>query len=92
MPIFAEDIASKFSKIDVPTHLIIGTRDRTGPGRNWKKDGVDHKLGQYQHLGKQAAQAIPNATLYELAGLGHMPQIEDYEKFKPVFLKSMRID
>lgn len=89
MPIFAEDITAKFMKISVPTHLIIGTRDRTGPGRNWKKEGVTYKFGQYQQLGKEAAKAIPNAKLYELKGLGHMPQIEDYETFKPVFLKSM---
>jgi pimeloyl-ACP methyl ester carboxylesterase len=90
MPIFAEDITTKFSKISVPTSLIIGTRDRTGPGRGWKKSGVDYKLGQYQYLGKRAADIIPNADLYLMEGLGHLPQIENFERFKPVFIKALK--
>lgn len=89
MPIFAEDITTKFSKISVPTSLIIGTRDRTGPGRGWKKPGVDYLLGQYQNLGKQAAGLIPNAHLYTMEGLGHLPHIEDFERFKPVFIRAI---
>lgn len=88
-PIFAEDITRRFPYITTPTALIIGTRDTTGPGRNWKKPGVDRKLGEYKKLGKQAAQSFPNATLFELEGLGHMPQIENFARFKPTFLQSL---
>lgn len=91
-PIFAEDITSRFPKLRVPTRLIIGTRDRTGPGRNWKKPGVTHKLGQYPELAKAAEEAIPDAKLYPLEGLGHLPHIEDFEKFKPAFLDAIKDD
>jgi len=84
-PIFSEDITPLLSKITTPTHLIIGTRDRTGPGRGWMKDGADHKLGQYQILGMKAQEKIKNSKLYELPGLGHMPQFEDYAKFSSAF-------
>lgn len=89
MPIFAENITTKFSKISVPTSLIIGTRDRTGPSQGWKKSGVDYSLGQYQNLGKQAAELNPNAHLYTMEGLGHLPHIEDFERFKPVFIRAI---
>ena len=85
-PIFTEDITSKLEKITQETYLIIGTRDTTGPGRAWKKTGVDHKLGQYHKLGKAAKSKIKNSTLLELPGLGHLPQFEDYERFSEVFL------
>ena len=85
-PIFTEDITPKFEKITQETYFIIGTRDTTGPGRAWKKDGVVHKLGQYDKLGKAAKSQVKNATLLELPGLGHMPQFEDYERFLSVFL------
>lgn len=85
-PIFSEDIVSKFPNIKTPTFLIIGTRDRTGPGRGWKKEGHENiKLGQYQKLGKKAQRMIPGAKLHELKGLGHMPQFEDYQKFSRAF-------
>lgn len=85
-PIFVEDIMPKLKKIIQETYFIIGTRDTTGPGRGWKKAGVNYKLGQYNKLGKKAKSQVKNATLLELPGLGHMPQFEDYKKFSSVFL------
>lgn len=89
-PIFAEDITSKFSSIKTPTVLIIGTRDKTGPGRGWKRDGSTYKLGQYHKLGKKAANMFPNATLFELKGVGHMPHFEAYDEFIKVFNKGIK--
>ncbi len=62
----------------------MGTGDRTGPGRNWKKPGVDYELGRYDLLGKAAASLIPDAKLYELTDLGHLPQLENFERFRNV--------
>lgn len=88
-PIFSEDITTKFRHIFNDVVLIIGTRDKTGPGRNWKKPGVNVKLGNYKKLGKDANALFPNSKLYELKGLGHMPQFENYESFKKVFLNEL---
>lgn len=88
-PIFNEDITSKFNDIKNEVLLIIGTRDKTGPGRFWKKDGVKRKLGNYKILGKETNKKLQNSKLIELEGLGHMPQFEDYERFKQVFYKNL---
>ncbi|MDD0854016.1 alpha/beta hydrolase [Halobacteriovorax sp. GB3] len=88
-PIFSEDITTKFKDIKNEVILVIGTRDKTGPGRNWKKDGVTRKLGEYHKLGKKAHKSFENSKLYELKGLGHMPQFEDYERFSRVFFKDL---
>ncbi len=85
-PIFSEPIIHIFKDIDVPVKLILGTRDRTGPGRKWKKQGINRKLGQYQKLGKTIKALNPKKiTLFELKGLGHMPQFEDYQQFSKAF-------
>ncbi|MGJ8656479.1 MAG: alpha/beta fold hydrolase [Akkermansiaceae bacterium] len=84
-PIFSENIVAKFPQITTPTHLVIGTRDKTGPGRGWKKSGVTKTLGEYDKLGKKTQALIKGSKLYELEGLGHMPQFEDYEAFSKVF-------
>lgn len=83
-PIFNEPIVDVLGKIQQPTTLIIGTRDRTGPGRAWKKD-PKQELGRYDLLGKQAVATLKNGKLFELEGLGHMPQFEDYARFSEVF-------
>ena len=87
--IFTQPVITEFNDLSVPVRLIIGTRDRTGPGRNWKKPGVDYELGRYDRLGKSAARLIHDAELYELTDLGHLPQIENFDRFKIVLDKAL---
>jgi pimeloyl-ACP methyl ester carboxylesterase len=87
--IFTQPVVTEFKDLSVPVSLIIGTRDRTGPGRGWMRSGVEYELGRYDRLGKQAAKTIPNAKLFELPGLGHLPQIEDFARFKKVLTKAL---
>ena len=44
-------------------------------------DGVIYDLGRYDLLGKRAKKINNNIRLIELNGLGHLPQIEDFETF-----------
>ncbi len=83
--IFTGPVINEFDNIQVPTTLIIGTRDRTGPGRGWKKDGVDRELGRYDQLGKEIKRINPEINVIELDGLGHLPQIESFKRFSTVF-------
>lgn len=87
--IFTQPVITEFGDFSVPVKLIIGTRDRTAPGRNWKKEGVERELGRYDKLGKHAAGLIPNSELFELDGLGHLPQVEDFERFKVALKKAL---
>lgn len=88
-PIFSENIVDRFSQIKSETFLIIGTRDKTGPGRGWLKEGVTRKLGEYKELGKSTKNMIKGSMLIELDGLGHMPQYEDYNVFIKAFYRAI---
>ncbi|RUO26537.1 alpha/beta hydrolase [Aliidiomarina minuta] len=79
--IFTGAVVNEFDQLSVPTDLIIGTRDTTGPGRGWKKEGVEYELGRFDQLGKRAAEQIPEAYLHELEDIGHMPQFEAFERY-----------
>tara|TARA_R110000772_G_scaffold64210_3_gene143772 strand:+ start:102234 stop:103298 length:1065 start_codon:yes stop_codon:yes gene_type:complete len=79
--IFTQSVITEFNELVVPVSLIIGTRDRTGPGRYWMRPGVDYELGRYDRIGQAAVKLIPNAKLFELPGLGHLPHIENFERF-----------
>lgn len=87
--IFTQPVITEFDQLSMPVSLIIGTRDRTGPGRNWKKANVDHELGRYDKLGKSAANMIPKSQLIELDDIGHLPHIEDFERFKGALDKAL---
>lgn len=88
-PIFSENIVSRFSQIRNETFLIIGTRDKTGPGRGWLKEGVTRKLGEYKDLGKSTKAMIKDSVLIELDGVGHMPHYENYNAFIKAFYKAI---
>jgi pimeloyl-ACP methyl ester carboxylesterase len=88
-PIFSENIVDRFLQVTSKTFLIIGTRDKTGPGRGWLKEGVTIKLGEYKKLGIRANNLIKGSKLIELDGLGHMPQYENYNVFINSFYEAV---
>lgn len=91
--IYSQPVVHEFDRLAVPTLLIIGNRDRTALGSNRAPEAMQGKLGLYGALGQQAAESIPDATLVELDGIGHVPQFEafdDYIKALTEFLGSHR--
>lgn len=83
--IFTQPVVYEFEKISMPTLLIIGTRDRTALGKNLVSDEVRKTMGRYGELGKKTQEKIPNAQLVEIEGIGHLPQIEDFDSYiKPL--------
>ena len=78
---FTQPVVYEFGDIKVPTLLIIGQRDRTALGRASASPEVKAKLGNYPELGRQARAAIPGAQLVEIAGAGHLPQVEQFDAY-----------
>jgi|GEM_PF-6093521 len=84
------DYQYSFSALALNTHkLIFGTRDGTGPDRNWKNPGVDHELGRYDQLGDKIRKLNPDIKVDELEGLGLAPQTEAFDRFIPKFDKAI---
>ena len=85
--VYTQPVLYDFEQIQCPTLLIIGTRDRTAIGRNFAPKELQPLMGQYQHLGKETAKHIKNATLVELDDVGHLPHIETFDRFiKPLMM------
>lgn len=88
---FLQPVVYEFKNLKMPTYLIIGTRDRTALGKAWATPEVQKELGRYDLLGKQVVKMIPKGKLVELQGIGHMPQVEDFDnywKYLQGFLKN----
>lgn len=87
--IFTQPVIDEFDALSMPVTLILGTRDTTGPGRNWKKDQADYTLGEYDKLGDRVKQRNRNINVVELDGLGHLPFIEDFGQFITPFVAAL---
>ncbi|MFB6319671.1 alpha/beta fold hydrolase [Saccharicrinis sp. FJH54] len=79
--IFTQPVLYEFQNIEVPTLLIIGTRDRTALGKPLVSDSVRQTMGLYNELGKKTQQTIPDCKLVEIPHIGHLPHIESFEEF-----------
>ena len=64
--------------------MIIGTRDSTAPGRHWKKPNTVYEFGRYDKLGSILNEYNRNIDVVELNSIGHLPQIENFDKFRAV--------
>lgn len=79
--VFTQPVVYEFKNLSMPTLLLLGTRDRTAVGKAWADPSVKEELGRYDRLGKEIIKMIPQGTLVELAGIGHMPQVESYDSY-----------
>jgi pimeloyl-ACP methyl ester carboxylesterase len=79
-------VVYEFPLVATKTLLIIGQRDRTAFAGPWVSENVRATLGNYPVLGRATARAIPNAKLVEIAGVGHLPQIEAFDQYSDAVL------
>jgi pimeloyl-ACP methyl ester carboxylesterase len=89
--IMTQPVVYEIGNITAPTLLIIGQRDRSSVGKNLAKPEDQKTLGNYPELGRKANRLIKNSQLVPLDNVGHLPPIEDFDRFiKPLlgFLNS----
>lgn len=79
--IYTQPVCYEFDKLNVPTLLIIGQRDRSAVGKNLAPEDTRKTLGNYPELGKQTRAKIKNSQLAELDNIGHLPHIENFDLF-----------
>jgi pimeloyl-ACP methyl ester carboxylesterase len=83
--IFTQPVLYEFDRLNLPTLLIIGQRDRTAIGKNLVSEEVRKTMGNYPLLGRQTSSKIKRSKLVELDNVGHLPHIESFDRFiKPL--------
>jgi pimeloyl-ACP methyl ester carboxylesterase len=84
--IYTQPVVYELPHLAMPVLLIVGDKDTTAIGKNLAAPSIRPTLGNYPVLGREAAAAIPNATLKEFPDLGHAPQIQAPDEFHAVLL------
>ena len=83
--IMTQPVVYELQNIKAPTLLIVGQRDRSAVGKNYASQEDQKTLGNYPELGKKTHNLIKSSELVELDNIGHLPHIEDFERFiKPL--------
>jgi pimeloyl-ACP methyl ester carboxylesterase len=88
--ILTQPVVHDFPRLRVPTRLIIGLRDRTAIGKDLLPTERRDELGRYDRLAEQAKRAIPDAELVLLDGVGHLPQVEAFDRYRDALLEFLR--
>jgi len=84
--IYEQPVCYEFSRIAVPTLLIIGHEDRTVPGKARLLPEMKAIAGDYPKLGEKTHEMIRGSKLVEVQGAGHVPHIERPEAFDTALL------
>lgn len=85
--IYTQPVVYEFPELQMPTLLMLGTRDRTAPGADSVADKEKREaLGRYDLLGKKIAAMNPRIELVEIENVGHLPQVEAYD----TYIKSLK--
>jgi len=84
--VYEQPVCYEFSRIAVPTLLIIGHEDRTVPGKARLSSEMKAIAGDYPKLGKKTQEMIRGSKLVEIQGAGHIPHIERPEAFDQALL------
>jgi pimeloyl-ACP methyl ester carboxylesterase len=80
--IYQQPVVYEFKNISQPTLIIIGQSDRTIVGKKLVPKEIVGLHGLYPELGKLFHEQVKNSKLVELEGIGHIPHVQDLERFK----------
>lgn len=84
--IYEGPIIKELPQLKVPTLLVIGQSDRTVFGRRFAPPEIVKPMGNFPVMGRSAQQAIPGAVLKEFKGVGHIPHLEQPDRFHAVLV------
>ena len=88
--IFTQPVVYEFNELTMPVMLMIGMKDRTALGKGLVSKEVRETLGNYPELGREVSKKIRDCTLVEISELGHLPHIENFDRFIEPFMAFLK--
>jgi len=87
--VLSQPVIYDIDRIEVPTLLLIGTKDTTALGKDRAPPEAAKSLGNYAALAPAVAKRIKGSSLIAFDDLGHSPQVEDRDRFNAALLKGL---
>lgn len=84
--IWGQPVVDEIPLIAAPTLFMVGTRDRTGPGRQFAKPADRDRVGHIADLAKAVAPRMPDAHV-DTFDTGHLIHLEQPAAFDAALLR-----
>src|SRR3954451_1183791 len=78
---WGQPVVHELPLVDKPVLFMVGTRDRTAPGRAFAKPEDRDRIGQVAGRAKDLAPRMRNARVEIFEGVGHLIHLEATERF-----------
>src|SRR3954453_14144536 len=83
---WGQPIVHELPLVDKPVLFMVGTRDRTAPGRAYAKPEDRERMGQVAERAKELAPRMRNAHVETFESVGHLIHLEATDRFHAALL------
>jgi pimeloyl-ACP methyl ester carboxylesterase len=84
---WGQPVVHELPLVDKPVLFMVGTRDRTAPGRAYARPEDRDRMGQVAERAKELAPRMRNARVETFEDVGHLLHLEATERFHIVLLR-----
>jgi len=84
---WGQPVVHELPLVDKPVLFMVGTRDRTAPGRAYARPEDRDRMGQVAERAKELAPRMRNARVETFDDVGHLIHLEATERFHAALLR-----
>ena len=84
---WGQPVVHELPLVDKPVLFMVGTRDRTAPGRAYAQPEDRDRMGQVAERARELAPRMRNARVETFENVGHLIHLEATERFNTVLLR-----
>ena len=79
--IYEQPVVYDYSSLRPPTLLIVGQEDHVAPFAGYATEEIRGTMGHVAELAQRLIKGVPNGALIVMPETGHIPHIEQPERF-----------
>lgn len=87
---WGQPVVHELPLVDKSVLLMVGTRDRTAPGRAFAPPELRDRMGHVAERAAEIVKTLPHARLETFEGVGHLIHLEAPDKFNAAVLAFLK--
>lgn len=87
---WGQPVVHELPLVDKQVLMIVGTRDRTAPGKGFAPPELREKMGHVAERAAEVAKTMPHTRVQVIDGVGHLIYLEAPDKFNAAVLAFLK--